>query len=230
MTPRYIARTSLLALLAVTLFQAGCASAPVTEPAIRADVVSEPEGVFISFRGKLMGQTPVELPLSSFDEVVEVTTPNDEPPVLERRVKVLGPDRVQVQMRLTNEPSPLAKALGLSGVVIFDYGDFTSFDVDKYELKPEAEAMLRRQAALLKDAFAGVDIYVCGHTDSSGEVDHNLGLSLNRAQAVADFLIAEGVDEARLRVQGFGSDYPIASNADREGKALNRRTELILPD
>lgn len=219
-------------LLLVALTTWGCASSSV-EPAtsaLVARVVSEPLGIDVAFRGDVVGRTPFELSLTSFDEVVDVRTVNDEPPVLERRVKVLGPDRVEIQMRISGERSPLVQALGLTQVTVFDYGDLTTFDTDSYELKPSLLPLLRRQASLLSGAFAGVDVYVCGHTDSSGELDYNMALSLNRAQAVANFLSEEGVAVERLKVQGFGPEYPLAENSDREGRALNRRTEIVLPD
>jgi len=72
-------------------------------------------------------------------------------------------------------------------------------------------------------------VYVCGHTDSSGGEEHNLVLSLERAQAVTNVLVDEGVERERIKTQGFGWDYPLAPNDADSGKALNRRTEVILP-
>ena len=114
--------------------------------------------------------------------------------------------------------------------MVFDYGDRATFEVDEYELKEDLKPLLRRQAELLEQHFEGIDIYLCGHTDASGDADYNQVLSVQRAQAVADFLVAHGLPSDRLRVQGFGADYPLADNANKEGRALNRRTEIILPD
>jgi outer membrane protein OmpA-like peptidoglycan-associated protein len=218
--------------LLVVLFATwGCASSGTPPaPPIVANVVSEPAGIDVAFRGKVVGQAPLELSLDSFDEVVLVSTLNDEPPILERRIKVLGPDRVEIQIRVSGDPSPLVKALGLSQVTVFDYGDLTSFDSDSFDLKPSLLPLLRRQASLLVDQFDGVDVYICGHTDAQGGRDHNLSLSLHRAQSVADFLGVEGVQRERLKVQGFGPEYPLADNQSSVGRALNRRTEIILPD
>ncbi len=195
-----------------------------------AEVTSEPAGLAVSFRGKPAGKTPFRRPIASLAEVSQFTAAQVEPATTERRFRVLGPDRVEVLIRTGTEPSALAKALGLSRVIVFDYSDATTFAVDRSDLEPTFEVLLSRQAELLTSAFSGLDIYVCGHTDATGQDDHNRVLSLRRAQAVSAFLATQGVDEARLRTQGFASDYPVAPNATAEGRALNRRTEIVLPD
>lgn len=218
-------------LLMAVLGIQGCASAgrPV-EPPIVAEIVSFPEGIEMTYRGKVLGVAPLELRLDHLDDAVELSTTMEEPPIIERRIKVLGPDRVQILIRLGKAPTALAQALGLTNVVVFDYGSLTTFDVDKYELRPNLLPILERQADVLGKHFGELEVYVCGHTDSTGGGEHNQVLSVNRAQAVADFLIAQGLPAERVRVQGFGADYPIAGNATREGRQLNRRTEIVLPD
>lgn len=213
------------------LWTQGCASAgPPAEPSIVAEVVSFPEGMEMTYRGKVLGNAPLEMRLDHLDEAVELSTTAEEPPIIERRIKILGPERVQILIRLGDTPSALARALGLTKVVVFDYGALSTFDVDKYELRPDLLPTLQRQAEVLNEHFGELDVYVCGHTDSTGGGEHNQVLAVNRAQAVADFLIAQGLSEERVKVQGFGAEYPIADNATREGRGLNRRTEIILPD
>lgn len=220
----------LLAILA--MFGQGCASTgpPLAESVITAEIITVPEGIEMAYRGRVLGKAPLEVRLDRLDEVVELATTVEEPPIIERRIKVLDRGRVQILIRLGTTPSAMAQALGLTRVVVFDYGALTTFDVDRYELKPELLPMLQQQAEVLDEHFGELDIYVCGHTDSTGGGDHNQVLSVNRAQAVADYLAAQGLSAKRMRVQGFGADYPIADNADREGRQLNRRTEIILPD
>ncbi len=213
------------------LWLQGCAS--TGQPALLrmvAEVITSPEGVEISFRGNVLGNAPLEVRLDRLDEAVELTPTVDQPPIVERRIKILGPERVQVLIRLGHTLSPSAQALGLTRVVIFDYGSLITFDVDQYALKPDLLPMLRRQASVLKEHFSELDVYICGHTDSTGGDEHNEILSVDRAQSVADFLIAQGLAAERVRVQGLGADYPIADNATRGGRQLNRRTEIILPD
>ncbi len=220
----------LLAILA-----AACSSAPAPQPPqpanlVEAEVLSEPNGVEVGLRGKAVGTAPVHLRLASLDEAIEIAALADTPPTMERRLRILGPDRVQVLLRVGGEPSPLARALGLTQVIVFDYGEATSFDVNSHDLKADFVPLLARQAELLAGPFAGLQAYICGHTDASGEDDFNQVLSLRRAEAVSGWLVDHGIDRARLVTQGFGAGYPLDSNATAAGRARNRRTEIVLPD
>jgi outer membrane protein OmpA-like peptidoglycan-associated protein len=67
---------------------------------------------------------------------------------------------------------------------------------------------------------------ISGHTDSTGSADLNRELSMSRAEAVRDYLVARGVDPSRLEVQGYGADRPIDDNGTIEGRARNRRVEI----
>lgn len=71
-------------------------------------------------------------------------------------------------------------------------------------------------------------IEVVGHTDSTGSHSYNMGLSQRRAQSVADYLLAQGVDPSRVSTRGMGPDQPVASNTTAEGRAQNRRVEVTL--
>ena len=123
----------------------------------------------------------------------------------------------------------VAKRLGLTRVVVFDYSEKVSFDVSRSELKPEGLPILDRQAEILARYFPNVDVYVCGHTDATGGEDFNLQLSIDRARVVADRLSGRGVPHERLKVQGFGKEFPNDTNETPAGRANNRRTELVLP-
>lgn len=219
-----------LSLAIALVLASACASSGPQEAKISVEVITQPEGEAVALRGRKLGPAPVELTTPRFADVLEIGPVRKQLSVVERRVVVVDPDRVRVYLRMDGEPSPLARQLGLTEITVFDYGDRATFDVDSFDLEPSLFPMLRRQADLLSTRFSGVEIYLCGHTDSSGESDHNELLSLRRAEAVAEFLVAHGVSEEWVKVQGFGPDFPIASNATPEGMALNRRTEIILPD
>ena len=220
-----------LTVLALMAMLQACASSGVKPTAtLTAEVVSDPPGLEMTLDGKVIGRAPLEVPLASLDDAVGFSTTREAPPIVERRVTVLGPDRVRVSVLLGTAPSPLAQQLGLSRVVVFGYGDNTTFDTNSYELTSSFKPLLDRQAETLKNSFDGIDLYLCGHTDSTGSEDSNRLLSVQRAQAVTDYLISRGLDASRIQVQGFGSDYPIADNNTEAGRALNRRTEIVLPD
>ncbi len=193
------------------------------------EVVAEPEKAEVTFKGKALGETPANVQVGTFDELMSIAATRENAPVSEKRIRILSPDQAQLIFRFGTEVSPVAKKLGLTKVLVFDYSERVSFDSGKAELKPEALPILNRQAEILNQYFPGVTVHVCGHTDSTGGDELNMKLSVERAQAVANYLTAAKVDKARLVPEGFGKDYPIAPNATPDGRATNRRTELILP-
>jgi len=100
------------------------------------------------------------------------------------------------------------------------------FDTGKAALKPQSSAAIAEVVKLLK-ADAGLKVFVVGHTDNAGAVDGNMTLSANRAQAVVQALEGGGIAAARLRAFGAGPYAPVASNSSEEGRAKNRRVELV---
>jgi outer membrane protein OmpA-like peptidoglycan-associated protein len=99
------------------------------------------------------------------------------------------------------------------------------FDTDKFDLKPASVSELTKLIQLLK-ANPGIRIEISGHTDNHGTADHNLVLSRNRAQAVYDYLVSNGIPKERLTFAGYGMTRPIDTNDTEEGRANNRRTEF----
>jgi outer membrane protein OmpA-like peptidoglycan-associated protein len=101
------------------------------------------------------------------------------------------------------------------------------FDTGKAEIKPESAQAIGEVAKLLK-ADAGLKVFVVGHTDAVGSVDANLKLSQERAEAVLQALVRDhGIAAARLKSFGNGPFAPVASNDAEEGRAKNRRVELV---
>ncbi|MDN3680717.1 OmpA family protein [Vibrio tapetis subsp. quintayensis] len=82
----------------------------------------------------------------------------------------------------------------------------------------------------LLTTYPQADVTVTGHTDSSGSAKFNQQLSEKRAQAVADYLISEGVEPSRIKVEGEGEASPIASNKTAAGKEMNRRVEVTIDE
>lgn len=100
------------------------------------------------------------------------------------------------------------------------------FDVGKSELKPESIAEVQKIRELLQNN-PELNVQINGHTDNTGNAVANKNLSLKRATAVVDYLVANGISALRLSAKGFGSERPIVSNDDEEsGREINRRTEI----
>jgi outer membrane protein OmpA-like peptidoglycan-associated protein len=125
-----------------------------------------------------------------------------------------------VQQKVELEPIKVGKRIVLENIL---------FELNKAILLPEAFAGLKNLENFLKQN-PGLQISLEGHTDNTGEEDFNRRLSKDRAQAVADFLMANGISNDRILVQGFGADQPIASNEDELGRARNRRVEVRVID
>lgn len=101
-----------------------------------------------------------------------------------------------------------------------------NFETNKAELRPESRAILDRVAESLK-GDPELMVEVQGHTDSRGSAELNRKLSQARAEAVRDYLIANGVAASRLTARGYGSGMPAADNTTDAGRAKNRRVELL---
>lgn len=109
----------------------------------------------------------------------------------------------------------------LSGAVLFLSG--------KADLLPAAQAKLNEVANALTKEDPNSKIIVEGHTDSQGSDASNQDLSERRARSVRDYLVSRGIAADRLTSQGFGSTHSIADNKSPEGRANNRRVEIVIP-
>jgi outer membrane protein OmpA-like peptidoglycan-associated protein len=220
-------RHALLLGLAVSL--GACATKEVALKTT-VDVASQPEKAEIRYHGKVVGPAPASLEVNTYEDLQSIVASSGDSNVVERRLRVLSPQKAQLLLRFGKpEQSPLAKTLGAQKVLIFDYPERVSFDADKWDLKSDGRTLLTTLAQVLAAYYPSAQIQVCGYTDSTGTDEQNLKLSLKRAQAVADFLASHGIAKNRLEVRGFGKDYPVESNATPAGRALNRRTEVVLP-
>lgn len=101
------------------------------------------------------------------------------------------------------------------------------FDVDSAVLDPESMRSLGDAAAVLNE-YSKTAIIAQGHTDSSGSEAYNQQLSERRAGSVMNYLIARGVDASRITAVGYGEGYPVADNGTPQGRAMNRRVDLLL--
>lgn len=120
------------------------------------------------------------------------------------------------------DASAMKKAIDADGRVAL----YVNFDVDKATLRPDAQPTIAEIDKLLGGDPA-LKLSIEGHTDNTGTPAHNRELSTARARSVLGALVGLGIDPARLQSKGFGQDKPLADNASEDGRAKNRRVELV---
>ena len=132
--------------------------------------------------------------------------------------------KAREQKMVTVDAGEMARSIGATGRVAL-YGIY--FDFNKADVKPESDATLAEVAKLLQGTPA-MSLLVVGHTDNVGSFDFNLDLSQRRAAAVVEALATRfKVSRGRLKPFGVSFASPAASNQTEEGRAKNRRVELV---
>jgi outer membrane protein OmpA-like peptidoglycan-associated protein len=101
------------------------------------------------------------------------------------------------------------------------------FDTGKYALRPGAREKLAKIAGIVL-AYPSLELEVEGHTDSVGTDEYNMQLSENRADAVRDFLVQQGINTSSIAARGLGKSQPVATNDTAAGRQQNRRVELVV--
>lgn len=103
------------------------------------------------------------------------------------------------------------------------------FEYDKDVVSPASQPLVRELGtALSSETLRGSKLVICGHTDADGSDSYNMTLSRKRAERIKQILVSEyGIPESTLTVEAYGKTKPIASNATEEGKAKNRRVEIV---
>ncbi|MCH7518524.1 MAG: DUF4892 domain-containing protein [Candidatus Dadabacteria bacterium] len=148
-----------------------------------------------------------------------------------------GPDRNHIYTQVdVIEVAPMQEAMvtvdaDSMAEEIFETGSISIygilFDFDKADIKPESAATIEEIATLLNNN-PDLKLFIVGHTDNKGGLDYNMNLSQKRAGAVVDVLVTEhGIETSRLTPKGLGFLAPVASNKSEEGRAKNRRVELV---
>lgn len=130
------------------------------------------------------------------------------------------------------EATPQVQVIRGEGTgIIADVGILSAamFEFDSWKLKEEGKAALEAYRKKLGPEFAqAFKVIIIGHTDNTGDEGHNMALSLSRANAVADYLVATGTDANIVRTLGRGPNDPIASNETKEGREQNRRVDITV--
>jgi len=112
-------------------------------------------------------------------------------------------------------------------VVTFDENSGVYFDTNKYNINTNSESTLDKLASILKE-HPDTNVLVVGHTDSVGAEEYNMTLSENRANAVTNYFIQKGLSQFRLTTNWFGEGQPTHDNATPEGRAKNRRVNVVI--
>ena len=141
-----------------------------------------------------------------------------------RRAKAEADKRAEIAFAkiegIETKQSSRGLTVTLSGSVLFGSG--------KSMLLPQSQSRLRQVADALKEDKR--PLLIVGHTDAQGKDEMNMELSERRAQAVKTFLVKEGIAADRIDVEGAGETQPVADNTSPEGRANNRRVEIVLQD
>ncbi len=125
-------------------------------------------------------------------------------------------------MRQDVTASEMLKALNDKGFVAL----YINFDTDKAVVKPESQPVIDQIIALLKEN-SSLKVSIEGHTDNTGTAQRNKTLSEQRAQSVLNAVLKGSIEKERLSSKGWGQDKPMADNKTEEGKAKNRRVEIV---
>jgi outer membrane protein OmpA-like peptidoglycan-associated protein len=145
-------------------------------------------------------------------------TPRTKPPVMK--------DTTLASQQIVSAPPTQQKngneargQLFVLDEVLFEHNSARLNEALTYRLDSLVDMIWRNKTA---------DVKITGHTDNIGSADHNMKLSTERAQSVAEYLLESGVDEKRISFVGMGSTKPVASNDTDKGRAKNRRVEILL--
>jgi peptidoglycan-associated lipoprotein len=145
-------------------------------------------------------------------------TPSSAPPPTARR----APPPSRPPSSVSTAPLP-----GSERDFVVNVGDRVYFEYDKYDIRPDAEALLTSQAAWLA-RYPAVQIRIEGNADERGTEEYNLALGARRANAVKEFLAAHGVATGRISTISYGKEKPIDTGGSEEAMAHNRNAHTAI--
>jgi len=206
----------LAALLVVSLGQAGCSSMNNTS---RGAVIGAGSGAVVGgVIGRATGSTARGAIIGA---AVGGTAGAIIGRQMDRQAEELDQELENAEVERVSDPETGAEGIAIrfDNAILFDFG--------RADLRSQVQSDLRQLAGSLQ-SYPDHDAVVVGHTDNVGSDGFNQGLSERRANAVANFLTANGVSMSRMRTVGMGESQPIASNETSEGRQLNRRVEVAI--
>jgi outer membrane protein OmpA-like peptidoglycan-associated protein len=135
-------------------------------------------------------------------------------------------EKSDLRARLLQQLNAVLETHDSARGLIANMGDVL-FETGKFELRPEARERLAKVSGILL-AYPSLKVAIEGHTDAVGTDDYNQRLSEQRAEAVRDYFVGQGVAAGTVTARGLGKNQPIASNDTPDGRQRNRRVELVL--
>ena len=137
-------------------------------------------------------------------------------------------ERDELAQRLTGALATVADTQSTARGVVVNLSDIL-FDTNKATLKANTQLALAKLTGVLS-VFPKLNLRIEGYTDSTGTDEINNKLSRDRAVSVVEFLQTQGIGAERMTSEGYGSKFPVASNETKEGRAKNRRVEVVLAE
>jgi len=128
---------------------------------------------------------------------------------------------------LSANPASVEHGQAAANLMVFP--EAALFEFGKAELKPEGKAKINEYRQQAQAVLSSADhVLITGYTDNVGGADRNAELSLHRAEAVRDHLVSLGANPQIFQVHGLGPDHPVGDNSTEEGRAQNRRVEVVV--
>lgn len=158
----------------------------------------------------------------------EKTQIEQDKAALQQSVANLAEEKQQLSSRLQGALSMVAETRESARGTIVNLPDIL-FDTNESTLKPEAKIVIAKLAGILL-ILPDLNLRIEGHTDSTGNPSYNQTLSEKRAASVRDFLAQQNISMNRMIAVGYGLDRPVADNSTKEGRAKNRRVEIVIAE
>ena len=188
----------------------------------RLEVIRNYANQFTARGGKLLFQNTYDatmmMPLGTGERWLHLSMPDSADRILMRII-----DTAAMEQKVEFSADEMAAQAASTGTITL-HGIL--FDTAKTDIKPESGPVLDEVAAMMKKN-AALKFNIVGHTDNVGAKPANLTLSKGRAASVKAALVSRGVEAARLTSDGMGDSQPVADNATEDGRAQNRRVELV---
>jgi outer membrane protein OmpA-like peptidoglycan-associated protein len=147
---------------------------------------------------------------------------------VERQRALMAQERNELEQRLSGALEKVAATTSTARGLVVNLSGIL-FDLGKATLTTEAQLTVAKLSGVLL-MMPDVNLRVEGHTDSTGSDEINEKLSKERARTVYDLLLSQGIPAERMSYEGYGPRFPVASNDTADGRAQNRRVEVVLKE